>query len=309
MAGLIAGTLATHLEANRDTINQRVLELQRSSAGFAPESFTGALRELAPPIVAAVETHGQGFGSLVAQSLVDAALELSAAGQFDGPVHDGWSDLLPLLGAQLAQEPRRIVAAVSNALANLARSPRARPAQWLEIMTGLAASTDAATFLAAGQVAAWRAGMAAYRSDALEVARTLEADVVQAVLGATPAQLDELATDPWFVPRPEGSSPEAVRVGSFRGFGGPFVRPPLLALHGSQVVAMDGDGEWFVFADAFGSAVLRAGGAAASAVSTEGPPPVALDDIPEILTWVLAPGGLVVSSALSHAVIFTRITP
>jgi len=313
MAGLIAGTLAGHLEANRDALNQRVLELQRSSAGFEPAAFAAAIGELVPPVLEAVEAHGDGFGSLVAQALVDAALELTAAGLLDGPVRDGWSGLLPLLGAQLAEEPRRIVAAVSNALVNMTRNLGARPEQWLSIMTELAATTDATTFLAAGQAAAWRAGMAAYRVDALAVARPLDPAVVQMALGASPEQLGAMASDPWFDPGgSDGGGPAnaaPVRVGSFRGFGGPFVRPPLLALDGDRVIAMDGDGEFLVFADAFGSAVVRAGGTAATAISTQGPPPALLDDIPELLSWVLAPGGLVVSSALSHAVIFTKVRP
>jgi hypothetical protein len=311
MAGLITGTLATHLEANRDTLNQRVLELQRSSAGFDPQVFADAISDLVPPILAAVEAEGDGFASIVAQSLVDAALELAASGQLEGAIRDAWVSLLPRLGAQLAQEPRRIVAAVSNALANLQRNPGARPAQWLATMTALAPSTDAATFLAAGQVAAWRAGMAAFRADALAIARSLDPAVLQVAAGASPAQLDQLAQDPWFDPAPGptgGGGDGAVRVGSFRGFGGAFVRPPLLALLDDHVVATDGDGEWFVFADAFGSAVVRAGGTAARAVSTQGAPPVALD-IPEVLSWVVAPGGVVVSSALSHAVIFTKARP
>ncbi len=312
MAGLITGTLASHLEANRETLNQRVLELQRSSTGFDADDFAAAIAELVPPILAAVEAGGDGFGSIVAQSLVDAALELSASGLLQGPIRDAWSSLLPQLGGQLAQEPRRIVAAVSNALANLQRTPGARPAQWLATMTALAPRTDAATFLAAGQVAAWTAGMAAYRADALALARTLDPAALQLAAGATPAELEQMAADPWFAPSASGAAHDGddfVRVGSFRGFGGPFMRPPLLSLLDDQVVAMDGDGEWFVFADAFGSAVVRAGGAAGRAAANQGAPPVVPADIPEILTWVLAPCGLVVTSALSHAVIFTKVRP
>ena len=94
MAGLITGTLASHLEANRETLNQRVLELQRSSTGFDADDFAAAIAELVPPILAAVEAGGDGFGSIVAQSLVDAALELSASGLLQGPIRDAWSSLL-----------------------------------------------------------------------------------------------------------------------------------------------------------------------------------------------------------------------
>jgi hypothetical protein len=178
--------------------------------------------------------------------------------------------------------------------------------------------------LAAGQVAGWRSGMAAYRTDALAVAGRLDPALAAAALGMPTdgwepaAFLARLRDDPWFdpaAPAPvEGGGPRPpAAVGSFRGFGGPFVRPPTLAVVAGRVLATDGD-DWFaVFADAFGWAVLRTAppgdGARGASTAMAEPPPAALAGIPEVTGWVALPSGFAATSALTHAVLFTRPRP
>lgn len=303
---VLPAALVGVLEADRERLNQLVHETQRSSPTFDPGSFTDAVRELVAPIVSAVDANGAGFASLVAQALLDVALPLTAEGHLDGAVRRGWDELLPLLPAHLAADPQRVIASVTNALANLDRAAGARPDQWIELVRTVAPSaTSVDELLAAGQLAAWRCGMAAYRRDALQVARTLPGGIVTAILGE--ADLDRFAADPWHG-RADATSP--VRVGGFRGFGGPFLRPPLIVgVEADGVVVTDGDAQWLVLADAFGSAVVRTGPETPQAA--EAPPDLAGVPVGEITSAAALPGTSVVTSALTHAVLFlpTPVAP
>lgn len=315
---LVTGAFAEFLEANRGTINHDVAAAVRQGAGFEPAAFADVLRTTVAPIVGAVDARGDGFVAIVSQSLVAVALDLCAQRRFDGPVRIGWDRLLPQLAPQLVIDPQRVIAAITNALDSLARMPAARPAQWVDLMVAVAARTPSVDeLLAAGQVAAWRSGMAAYRRDALAIAAALDPTLAAAALGM-PAEgwepdafIARLHDDPWFDPASpapvEGEAPRPpAAVGSFRGFGGPFLRPPIIAVAGDRVVATDGE-DWFVvFADAFGWAVLRTTGPGDAASPPVAPAPAELAGIPEITEWAPLRNGFVATSALTHAVLFTR---
>jgi hypothetical protein len=303
MAGLIAGPFAAVLEANRDELNRRFAEVRASAPALQPDEFVDALRTLVTPTVDAVVAEG-GAAAVIGTELYDIALDLCAQGRLAGAVRRGWEHLLPVLGRQLAERPRPMIAAVTNALTNLDQAPGARPDQWIEVMTEVAATgVDADSWQRAGLVAAWRSGLAAYRSSALEVAATLDAAVVSAALGG-PDILAASNADPWYDPRTGGRCNSPVRVGGFRGLGGPFLSPPLVAAGPSGVVATDGDGWWLLFADAFGTAAVR------TPVPVPAPPrdvpqaPEELAFIPELTSWARGPGCLVATSTLSYAVIF-----
>ncbi len=307
MVGLISGAFAGYLEAHRSEINARVAETRRTAPGFDPADFAEVLAGVLPPIVEAVDRRGEGFTAVVAEVLVEAALELCAGGRFGGAVRSGWEDLLPVVAGPLTADPRVLVASVTNALANLEESTSGRPGRWTEIMVAVAGrEPTVGELLRAGQVGAWRCGMAPYREGALEIAGGLGEDLLALALGATPAELARMGADPWFDPGNPPARPGPIRVGGFRGFGGTFLRPPTLTLDPTgRVVADDGVERWLVFADCFGSAVIRAGEAGGSATpGPGGPPPPALAQIPELTSWVAVAGGLAASSALGHAVTF-----
>jgi hypothetical protein len=322
---LVGGAFAEHLAANRDAINQAVLAAARQSTAFDATAFAEILRDTVAPIVDAVDQQGDGFVGVVSQALIEIALDLSAQGRFDGAVRDGWLVLLPRLVGPLTVDPRRVIASVTNALDTLDRSPGAQPDRWIARMvavTACAAGPD--ELLAAGQVAAWCSGMAAYRSQALDVADALAPAVAAAALGCSGADdlapvLERLRADPWFDP----TAPSVVsggvagvrrEVGAFRGFGGTFLRPPVLVAVDEHVRVTDGAESWLVFADAFGSAVVRAPGPAPTTSSTVGagfdaPPPPELADVAELTGWAPVAGGVVATSALAHAVLFAAVAP
>jgi hypothetical protein len=324
---LVGGAFAEHLAANRDAINQAVLAAARQSTAFDAAAFAGVLRDTVAPIVDAVDRQGEGFVGVVSQALVEIALDLSAQGRFDGAVRDGWQQLLPAVASSLAVDPRRVIASVTNALDTLGRVPGARPDRWRSRMVAVAEiAVGPDELLAAGQVAAWCSGMAAYRSQALTVAESLAPPVASAALGLASgadvaSALERLRADPWYDPsRPPtgqtaptdvGGRPRVRReVGAFRGFGGTFLRPPVLVAVDGHVRVTDGAESWFVFADVFGSAVVRAPGTTTiDGRRFDAPPPPELADVAELTGWASVTGGLVATSALSHAVLFTPVAP
>jgi hypothetical protein len=300
---LIAGPFAAVLEANRDEFNRRFAEALASAPALQVDDFVEALQSLVTPAVDAVVSVG-GPAAIVGSELYDIALDLCAQRRLTGAVRRGWQRLLPALSRQLAQRPRPMVAAVTNALTNLDQAPGARPDQWIELMTAVAATgADAESCQRAGLVAGWRSGLAAYRASALEVAATLDPVLASAALG-TPDTLAALQADPWYDPRIGGRRIGSVRVGGFRGLGGPFLSPPIVANGPSGMVATDGDGWWLLFADAFGAAVVRAPAPPPPPPRQGRERPAELDMIAELTSWVPGPGCLVATSALSHAVTF-----
>lgn len=319
----VTGGFAEYLEANRITLNHEVAAAARQSSGFDAAGFAEVLRTSVAPIVDAVERLGTGFVVVVSETLFRVALDLCAQRRFDGAVREGWDRVLPAVAPQLTADPRRIVASVTNALDSLERAPGARPGQWIDLLLGLAAHASTVDdLLRGGQVAAWRSGMAAYRRDALDIATELEPRLAAAALGladttppGTVAEIvDRLHADPWFDPSVSDDPPAArptIEVGAFRGFGGAFLRPPtIVAASDAPVLVTDGVATWAVFADAFGSALVRTGsgsGAAAGTASAE-PPPAELADVAEVSGWIRTAAGLVVTSGLRHAVLFVRST-
>ncbi len=325
MAALITGAFAAALEANRDACNQRIAEVVRTVPSFDARALSADLRDVVAPIVDVVDRAGHGFTTQVAMTLFGITVDLHATGRFEPVIAEGWTRVLPVLAGPLAADPPGVVGPLTNALAYLSAHPGARAQDWIDRVVAVIATGAAIDVVwRAGQVAAWRCGVAEHRDGALAIAATLDPAVLDAVLGASPADLVRLAADPWFDPADASASasrPASLLVGGFRGFGGPFVRPPVVTLEGARVVADDGDERWYVLADAFGSAVVRAGAESGRAAPARSDPgvasgtgaattiPAALAGVTEITSWVAVPGALVATSALSHAIAFVKVTP
>ncbi|HEU5056302.1 MAG TPA: hypothetical protein VFU21_07245, partial [Kofleriaceae bacterium] len=255
------------LRAHRGELNARFAMARRRLPALEAGAFGQFLVAAAGPLCEAVPARD---ASAVAHAAYDAALELcgqrlAGAGARDGRVGDAWSALLVPAAARIAEAPERALAATANALVHLAASPGARPEAWAQRMGELAARAALDEWLAAGQVAAWTAGLAHYRASALELADRLPPALALAAVGAPDASdwaevRARLRADPWHVPaRPESGTRVVARVGAFRGFGGLFPVPPTVAGGGDRfLVESDGD-LWVLFADAWGATFHRAG--------------------------------------------------
>ncbi|HEY8145184.1 MAG TPA: hypothetical protein VIG06_21030 [Kofleriaceae bacterium] len=260
--------LAEILRASRGELNARFAMARRRLPALDGGAFGQFLVASVAPLCDAVPSRDAGA---VAHAAYDVALELcgqrlAGAGARDGRVGAAWSALLVPAAAHIAAAPEATLSAAANALVQLAAAPGARPEAWAEVMGTIAPrAASIEEWLTAGQVAAWRAGLAHYRAGALEAADRLSPALALELVGSGGGGewadvRGRLLADPWHDPaRPESGTRVVARVGAFRGFGGLFPVPPSVAGGGDCfVVESDGDA-WILFADACGATFHRAG--------------------------------------------------
>ena len=121
----------------------------------------------------------------------------------------------------------------------------------------------------AGKVAAWRSGMAHYRTPALEAITQLPENVANTAVGLFEVKrhlpMDRLLMmlgSPWG--RSESAHPDrgpalemVAKVGGFRGFGGPFDKPPEVTLIEGELYAFDDSEAWLIKASKWQRANLN----------------------------------------------------
>jgi hypothetical protein len=269
----LSPSLASILRSGRDDFNGRFAAARRVHPELDPSAFAQFLQTDVDALVRAIEPVRPDRLAEVTQAAYDSALELVGQ-RLAGPgarltaIEAAWRSVLPKAAALVASAPDRMIAAVCNAAHRLAATRDARPTQWIETMAALAPQcVDVEAFLKTGQVAAWRAGLAHFRSRALEVADALTDELAVAAIGAKPgAKWSELrpqfTASPWFDPTNELENVNGFRVaakaGSFRGFGGLFIEPPRLVPAGDFFLVNSGNDYWLLTADAFGATFHRA---------------------------------------------------
>lgn len=285
------GALAALLESRRSRYNAQFAEARRSRPSLDPECFSRHLRDVVAPLVERVAAVAPSQAPEVTDVLYELSLDLVGRdllgpGARHPALVDGWTSLLAALPERLAEAPRQFTGSITNALYVLTTTPGARPSEWLREVRSLSAVCGSTgELLEAAKVAGWRAGLAHFRESALELCRKLPPRAAAAALGLSDLSLaaDEIDTvvrqllaDPWLSPalalrgKPDTRHLHLVaRVGAFRGFGGDFIRPPLVTCPGGQFVASDGEHQWLLHADCFGSTLHRTGAV------TEAPPVLA----------------------------------
>lgn len=254
------------LAAQRETLNAQFAAARVNRPGLDGTAFLAVLGECVAPTAEAACSHDPERAEAITASLYRVALDLFLGGAFrQEGVRALWTRVLPQLAPLVATRPQPIAAALSNAVLNLEATPGARLEEWLARVLQAAAHTrDSDLFLRAGQVAAWRSGMAHYREGALRVARTLPDPVAQAALSlpeaaAVASTLKRLSANPWYDPLAgDAAGTHLYRLGGFRGFGGPFIALPVVGLLEGQLAVQSGVEVWRVFADSFGATLKRA---------------------------------------------------
>ncbi len=277
MERLIDGPLAEVLERGRERFNARFVYARQLNRRLDPAEFAELLIAVVDPIVREAARKAPDSVDRVTEALYDISLELLGRECLGNTprvssVDRVWRTFLPAIPHLLVQEPRRVAASISNAVYNMALEPSVRAECWIEAMSKLAfLCEDAATFLKAGQVTAWRCGMAHYRDGALAVWRELPDNLMQAVLdlptGQASPDREELFTalsDTWGIvnaPEEPGKNKLTVqkKVGGFRGFGGPFICPPEVTVADGVLYAYDSEFCWSIHADRFGATFQRFG--------------------------------------------------
>jgi hypothetical protein len=346
MAAIAPGgsPFAQALLAQRDRRNSQFAAARHRYPHLEAAAFSEFLRDTLAPIVNAVAVVAPAETASVTDVLYELSLdllgqELLGPAAADPALTPGWRQLLASLAGHVAAAPRMAVAALTNAMLNLAQTPGARPVEWACDLTALApVCPDVPTLLAAGQVLAWRAGLAHFRQGALAVCRTLPPIVAAAALGlppdaASPADptvvIERLSRDCWLEPRAAltGDRPSALRLvrraGAFRGFGGLFQAPPTVSFAG-QFVVRAAERAWVLTADRFGATFHPID--PASLPPSPGPPShfrvlpegrvrydgreVAFPELIGLTSWATDGVTLAATVELSHAVLlFARAAP
>ena len=306
------------LRACREEINARFVLFRREFPDLEREAYLEFLRTKGDQLVRAVEAVEPVSVVETGRVVCEVGLELVAR-NLAGPnarhrwIDETWRCVLTAAAAVVAAAPHRVIASLSNAMHQLTSTREARPAQWLALMErAVPFARDVESLLGAGQVAAWRSGLTHYRDGALAVAERLEPALALAVLGAdgdVASVLARLRENAWFDPGQSGSPSRLVaRAGAFRGFGGPFLVPPVVIRLKGQWLAGSGDEHWLLTADAFGATFHRVTGLVI-------PPPLKADhralaqlDVPpdcgEVTSVATDGSTTAVTASLTHAVLF-----
>lgn len=309
------------LAQNRDVFNQKFAEARRRRPDLDAGAFSEFLKLQVAPVVEGAARVNPDRALEVAHAAYDAALTLvserlaGAAGRH--PALDAlFERLLPRLAGLVADQPKRVIASLSNAVFNLASTPQARAGAFLESLENVAPLLPSVTdLLRAGELAAWRAGLAHLRASALAAGDLLPSQVASALLGAPKlewhALRGRLSADPWWNPaEPEAPAPRLARiVGAFRGFGGTFLRPPRVVAVDGQLVAHAANECWAVHADAFGATLQRGDPALLGQASQ--PPyasPLALPSLGRVTSLAYVPKTIAVTGDASHQIALVAVS-
>lgn len=271
---IIAGPFAEILKNRRDDFNTRFEAARRANPALLPETILASIAEVARPIAEAVVAVRPDRAAIVASSIYDLLLRLAASGLL-GPgarypdLTTGLVQVSQAAPTLTAQHPDRMLRAGVNAICTLSSYAGVRVQDWIAAMARIAPScSDVEDFLQAGQIIAWRSGMAHFRSGALRLCRTMNPALVLRCLGIPaddparlPARLSQLEANPWH--DLHDTSPDVSaktlkvmrRVGGFRGLGGPFLQPPRVFAAPEGFLACDEEKRWLITADCFGATV------------------------------------------------------
>jgi hypothetical protein len=176
---MVSRALASILRSGRADFNARFVAARRILPELEPDAFAEFLGTVVGDLAEAVEKVRADRLGEVTIAAYDVALELvgqklAGRGARMAHIEEGWRRILPKTASLVASAPSRLIPAMCNAVHQLASTPGARSARWIETMEKLAPRcADVDAFLKLGQVAAWRAGLAHLRSGAIVAADTL----------------------------------------------------------------------------------------------------------------------------------------
>lgn len=345
---MVSAVFTAILKSGREEFNAQYALAKKQFPALEAEAFSNFLQATVDPLVVKVHSTNPEAAVAVAQAGYEVGLELVAqrlvGAQARHPwIQQLWDEVLPGAEQHVTAAPREVIGALSNAAHQLGTVPGARPQDWLGILTRLAPLAESPeTFLKAGQVAAWRCGLAHYRESALAVADLLPPVLALAALTVPEGQDDEpgssqtageaLAVWPEIRQRLQNgrwtrglgnngrnhssrndlAAPRLMRrTGAFRGFGGLFPEPPRLVVAQDQLYVRSGNDGWLLTADAFGATFHRATPEELAAARPQIPQVPASVDVPADIGPVTSVARLdhtvAITGALTHAVLLYAV--
>jgi hypothetical protein len=264
---MIPEPIASVLRSGRDVFNQKFAEARRVYPDLDANVFNEFIQTTLDPIALVCSLPADQRTALI-MAAYDVGLELTGEQLIGDDIRgrilkEAWRKIVPANWLLAASGSHQLFGSISNAVHNLSVARSCRPEEWIANMARFSPECpDLGALMKVGQVLAWRAGMAQMRRGVLEVAATLPTTLACAAFGA-PASAnwqnlhDRLVRDRWFDPsepnqRETRTLRVATKVGAFRGLGGIFTEPPLVAASHDQLFVRSGDQCWLLLADVFG---------------------------------------------------------
>ncbi|MEI6212917.1 MAG: hypothetical protein WCP10_02335 [Desulfuromonadales bacterium] len=274
MEAVITGPLAAALARNRERFNRLYARAAQRSSLLDPGELASLVRGPLLECVNAVSAVEPEKAEAAAVRMFEICLVLYTHGHLGAKSRNPlvaavWERLLPQVPVLLARSPRRLTASLSNAAVNIWQEDQAIARHWLKRLHNLIPHCESPEqALDAALVVAWRSGLAHYRETALQHWQRLpdhlklaslgigDEDGVDATVAATSLQ------QRWLPPHLAGKRTEprlriVGRVGSFKGIGGQFAEPPLVAGNGDMLIAYDAENSHTVWADFYGATLRR----------------------------------------------------
>lgn len=251
------------LAPQRGALNARVAQAVTRDPSFDADAFGRFLQDCIDPLIVAVAAHASNRVGPVADAAFDMSLGLAGSGAatrtLAGTVCTGLGRRYATL---VAAHPRETLAMLVNAAAYVHGIPGALGAQWMARMAALAPQiASLAQLRAVGQILAWRAGAAHFRTGAIAAADALPESLAVAAFGARgswTALRQQLEGEPYWR-APDDGSAQAVRdTGAFTGLGGVFPAPPTVRACDDGFMVASGDRHFLLVADGYGAVLHRA---------------------------------------------------
>ncbi len=274
---MIGNALTAVLQAKRADFNQRFNLAHQQYRTLTADDWFAFVKDTLSPVAEIVAAHDKAAVAEVIDALYDQALPLVAQRWLGADAREpvlaaSYKQLLAALVPALAREPARLSGALLNALHQICQVDAPRARVWAQRLATVGAkSADVDALLALGRVLAWRVGLPAYRTAALQAGPGLPPEWAQPALGlAAPpdaALWQALARSPALRADEIGikQNPQLEWQGwsgGYRGLGGVFAALPMVGLAAGKLAASDGETTWWLAADGYGAQLVRMGAAA-----------------------------------------------
>lgn len=259
------------LQSRRTVFNERFSIARRLYPDLDAAAFTQFLTDVLDPLAAQVERLDPGALPLFVETAYQIGLELSGKkliGQGShSSVHENlWRIIFPSIVTLLLKEPVSLLPKLSNAAHLIDKELHSGVDDWLLSIEQIGpACQDGDALLALAQVSAWKCGMAHFRKSAIPLLTKIPSQSCNSLFGTTgiidwQEEIVQLLADPWYSPMFKSGKktpPMHRQTGGFRGFGGPFICPPVAIDYEENLLLFCNNEWWVVHADIFGETCKR----------------------------------------------------
>ncbi len=266
----LCASLSHIFQQERALFNQLYADVQWRFPQLEGDQFRAFLISAVNPLVASASSSGRTIDRDWVAVIYTAALELVGQ-KLAGPAaintwHNHLWNLFPNLSELLLQTPE-LIAELSNCVHHVVRHPGSRPQHWLNSFSRCAPLCQTPEQVRqVALIAAWSAGLAHYRSSALNLLNQLDQQLclrlfdLTANHGTTEKLVKQLQQTPWSRPEPQTQPPakSLFQCGAFSGFDGVFTKPPRVGCAADQIFVVSNQDCWQLYADTFGTSLQTA---------------------------------------------------